>query len=751
MENLPTLTKQPDLVADKTNNRPGLHEVEVLAHSALYAAVQSPLNAITQPFDGPKDLLISEPEKAKPWSLDWHMQQIGTGVGMLAPILASRKAVTSFFPSATAELAAEKGLSALTTKEASQLARYELGVSVGTGLVYGGFLTPSQLEPGQSLLDARLKQSASAGATFGTLNLAGLGLKSLGKADFLKGSTLSNVLKNDTAVLALSGVPAALVSIDSQSVLNGKGLPSISEHFSRKYAEAIYNFSIVGPGLGYLTGPKANVERDPVKPGLERAASDTALAGRSSTEMLKEMSERLGGSFRVADLRVDDVLAPQKISYERDVVDLPRLRKDAPQTASENLARFEANSIEHVSTPVRVYTAEGSSLKVLVPEEYAARLDRFAELSQKAVETDAAAAKARAELSRPELQELTNRMNVQDAFLHALMTPEPGKFSEIRLFGESNPYDAWFGARNGNKDFSSAADTVFEKGQTNWYMKNKGPLLVEDTMHEWSHLFDENHPLDAQIILIANRIDNLPMRQYAEVPREQIAILLGEHALHPAGQRVAQLMETAPVTATAIGEGLYNLLSRLPESQRGAMHEQLLARAEQMRSEAGPVARQILIEKAQANPDTADGQNALKALLFLGKPGDLQNLNGMTKANLAFEAIADTQGSRLAELPDLREADLSHTFIGVETMRNLETKPIESLNLSFTKVSNMMMSLLPKSLRQLDLSGTRIGDQAVPFLARLQRLESLDLTGTSISASALNQLRAALPKTQIYY
>lgn len=750
MENLPTLTKHPDLVADKTNSRPGLHEAEILAHSALYAAVQSPLNALAQPFGGPKDFLISEPEKAKPWSLDWHMQQIGTGIGMLAPILASRKAVTTIFPSATAELAAEKGLSALTTKEVSQLARYEFGVSVGTGIVYGGMLTPSHLEPGQSLLDARLKQASSAGATFATLNIAGTGLKNLGKAEGLKGTTIGNILKNDTAVLALAGVPAAIVSVDSNSILNGKGMPSVADHLSSKYAEAIYNFSIVGAGLGYMTGPKGNVERDPVKTGLERAASDNALSVRNSTEMLKEMSERLGGSAKVEDLKIAEVAVPNKLSYERDVVDLPRLRKDSPQEASANLSQFEASSIEHVPTPVRVYRAEGTSLKVVVPESYAAQLDRFAELSHDATIPGAAGAKAKVELAKPEMQELAGRMNVQDAFRHALMTPEPGKFSEIRLLGENNPYDAWFASRNGSPNFRSAADTVFEKGQTSWYKKDNGPVLVEDTMHEWSHLFDENHPLDAQIIHIANRIDNLPTRSYSAVPREQIAILLGENALHPNGQRVAQLMEAAPVTATAIGEGLHNLLSRLPESQRGAMHDQLVARAEQIRSQAGPVARQILIEKAQADPTGAEGQNALKALLFLGKPGDVQGLSGMTKAELAFEPIADTQGVRLAELPNLREVDLSHTFVGIETMRLLEGKPIEQMNLASTKITSAMMSLLPKTLRQLDLSGTRVGDSAIPFLSRLRNLETLDLSGTAISGRGMQQLELALPNTRIY-
>lgn len=722
--------------------------MEVLLHSAAYAGFQSPLNAVMQAFGGGKDGVIGAPEQAKPWSLDWHMQQIGTGIGMLAPILASRKLVTTAFPSLTADLAAQKGLAALTATEQSSLARYELGVSIGTGLVYGGLLSPSKLEPGQSLFDARMRQAAGAGLTFGTLSLSGMGLRSVGESSWLKGSTLSTVLKNDTAVLALSGIPAAVVSLDSQSVLNGKGLPSLSDHFDSKYAEAIYNFSIVGAGLGLLTGPKANSERENTRPGQaqERAASDNSLANKSSADMLKELSTRLEGPAKAVDLQLDAVAVPKNIRYERDIRELPSLKDGA----ATSLFEFERNSLEHKQTPVRVYTAEGTSVKVVVPEAYAAKLDRFAELQTKALGKGQAAEQAKLELAKPEMQELEGRMNVQDAFRHALMTPEPGKFKEVRLSGESNPYDAWYRSSNGNSAFESAADTVFKTGQTSWYKKLLGPTLVEDTMHEWTHLFDEQHPLDAQMIHIANRIDNLETRSYAEVPREQIAILLGEYALHPSGKRVGQLMEAAPVTATAIGEGLYNLLSRIPEAERSPLHEQLLARAELMRNEAGPLARQTLIEKAQANPATAEGQNALKALLFLGTAKDLQKLSAVTTADLAFEPISDSMGAKLGQIPNLQNADLSRTFVGSETMRALDGKPLESLNLAGTRVTNASLSYLPRSLKNLDLSGTRISDQALQFLTRLQGLETLDLSGTSISGPGMQKLLAALPNTRIF-
>ena len=757
MENLPTLATAPDLLSGQDSYKPGLHELGVLLHSAAYSGLQSPVNAVLQSIGG--DALvkgtphIDAPEPAKPWTLDWNLQQVGTGIGMLAPILASRKLVTALAPSATAELAANKGMAALTSQEASGLTRYELGVSVGTGLVYGGLLSPSDLQPGQSLAEARLKQSASSAITFGTLSLANLGLKNLGGSELLKDTNAGVLLRNNTVAMALSGVPAGIVSVDAQSVMNGKGLPSVAEHFNSNYAEAIYDFSVVGAGLGHLSRPTSS-DSVQLKAGQERAAT-SALGDKSSLEMLAEMKARLADTGKINDFNLDQVKAPANISYQRDLHDLPQLKPNATATGVDgsamSLAQFESHSLNTVATPVRVYEAEGMSSKVVIPEEYAAKLDRQAILQEQAKGTGSAAEKARIELAKPEIKELDGRMTVEDAFRHALMTPEPGKFNEIHLYPDSNPYDLWYKTQTGSSDFASAADTVFGNGQTTWYKQSLGPNLAVDTMHEWTHLFDENNPLAAKVILAANSIDNMQTRSYAQVPREQIAILLGEHALNPQGQAAAELMKAAPVTAKAIADGLHNLLSRIPEEERSPLHDQLMARAELMRNEAGPVARQYLVEKIQADPESAEGQRALQVLVLIGEPQDLQKLASVNSIDMSHEPLIDSVGAKIGQLPQLTKADLSFTFIASETMRQLDGKPLLDLNLEKTNVTNAAMSYLPRTLQFLTLADTRISDQALPFLQRLQMLQSLDVSGTSISESGLARLKAALPNTRIIH
>lgn len=741
-----TLTTRPDLLADQ-KAPPGIHEASVLLHSAAYAGLQAPLNAIVQPFGGKADTIISAPEQTKAWSSDWHMQQVGTGVGMLAPILLSRKLLTTVFPSATAKLATEKGIEALTKQEARFLARYELGISVGTGLVFGGLLTPSKLEPGQSLADARWRQAGSAGVTFGTLTLGTMGIKSLAGSSALKETTAGRWLKNDTVATALAGVPAGIVSVDAHSVFNGKGLPTLAQHFDSKYAEAVYNFSVVGAGIGYVTGPRSSKVKDNATPGMERAATDLPV-GKSSRDLLAEMGDRLQATSKIPDLAIDSLPAP-KVKYERDVRNLPRL-KDGVDITDMSPARFEREAIERTPEPVRVYEAEGTTIRVVISETYAAKLDRFSQLKKLAEQTDAAGERARLDLKTPEMAELEGRMTVEDAFRHALMTPEPGQFREIHILETTNPYDALYRAKHGNPEFASSGDTIFKLRQTNWYRKDAGPTMVEDMMHEWGHLFDEYHPIEAQIIRIASRIDAPETRPYAKVPREQTPILVGENALHPSGRRVADLMQSSPVTAMAIAEGMLAVLARVPVERRGTLHEQFVARAQLMKNEAGPAARQTLLEIIKSDAGSPAANDALRALVFLGQPKDLQALVNVRTVDLSTEPLSDTRGTRIGEIPSPTEVDLSLTHAGPGTLRALEGKPLETLNLSGTQVTNDSLAFVPGTVRNLNLSGTKlVGDGAVPFLIRLKGLQSLDVSNTRMTPRGLRTLREALADTDI--
>jgi hypothetical protein len=453
--------------------------------------------------------------------------------------------------------------------------------------------------------------------------------------------------------------------------------------------------------------------------------------------------------LKVPDLNLDARATDLTLHYESDVRHLPILKGQSETIEWNSLDEFERNAIVVIPIQVRVYQANGTSVKVIVPEEYASRLDQLANLERQAGGGEPEAEQARRELASAEMEDIAGRMTVRDAFRYALMTPQPSLFREIYLSGESNPYDGWFKAKTGNSSFESSADTVLKEGRTTWYKKCAGPVLAEDTMHEWAHLFDEHYPLTAQIIRTASRVDKVVTRSYAELPRERIAIEVGEYALHPNGDRASQLIATAPVLATAIGEGLVEVLSRVPESERSLLHEQWLARADMMRSTACPMARRLLIDKAQAQAGTPEGENALLALIYLGQPDDLQALTSVTSLDLSFQPLGEFYGCRLGMLPNLREVNLHATFVGPQTVHALAGRPLERLDLGGTQICSSCMCFLPDTLRHLDLSGTRIGDSAVRFLSRLQSLESLDVGHTSITATELDTLREALPKTRI--
>lgn len=354
-------------------------------------------------------------------------------------------------------------------------------------------------------------------------------------------------------------------------------------------------------------------------------------------------------------------------------------------------------------------------------------------------------------MERDELAELEDRMTVDDAFRHALMTPHPGLFREILILPHANPYDGWYRLRHGAKDFCSAAETEFRVRRTSWFKSNRGVVLVENTMHEWTHLFDEHHPIEARIVHLGLQIDAPRIRQYGDAPRERIAIVLGEYALSLEGHRVADLVEHSPVTALAIAEGLLDLLSRVPKDQTSALEKELTDRALRMKAEAGPVAIRRLIESIQSNPDSDDANDAFRAIVFLGQAGDLRELTDLHSVNLRYELLTDWRGRKLGEVPLITDVDLSYTFIGPDTLVALSRHPLETANLAKTKVSNSSLGMLPLSLRTLDLSCNLIGDQTLPHLLRLNNLERLDVSRTCFSRSGIEMLRAGLPKVDILH
>ncbi|MCA9805433.1 MAG: hypothetical protein KC777_25860 [Cyanobacteria bacterium HKST-UBA02] len=201
-----------------------------LFRSMAYAGAQSPVNGAVQLVDNvagtdflPAVQFVTPPEPAEFGSARWHAQQIGYAAGMVAPFLILHKTLHGGAPLA----------SSLASVRATAV----------TGTIYGGVLTPTLA--GEDPLTGRLRNAAVSGATFATLSASSIGLKTLGAELTGTSAVASGILKNEVAAGVLSGLPAGLVSADSESLLSGHGLADSGERLRR-----MYTFSMVGGVFG---------------------------------------------------------------------------------------------------------------------------------------------------------------------------------------------------------------------------------------------------------------------------------------------------------------------------------------------------------------------------------------------------------------------------------------------------------------------------------------------------------------------
>lgn len=164
----------------------------------------------------------------------------------------------------------------------------------------------------------------------------------------------------------------------------------------------------------------------------------------------------------------------------------------------------------------------------------------------------------------------------------------------------------------------------------------------------------------------------------------------------------------------------------------------------------------------------------------------LQDLEGI---ELSETAVGDNASEYLNALPQLKSLDLFGTKItdnGIERLRTLRN--LEYLDLSHTGASNNSMPFLGqlqnleflslidnqvtdagieelvgpspveatervpnlRKLKTLRLDGTKISDDSLPVLKRLESLEDLWLMSTHVSDTAVAELKSGMPRLQIH-
>jgi formylglycine-generating enzyme required for sulfatase activity/Leucine-rich repeat (LRR) protein len=121
----------------------------------------------------------------------------------------------------------------------------------------------------------------------------------------------------------------------------------------------------------------------------------------------------------------------------------------------------------------------------------------------------------------------------------------------------------------------------------------------------------------------------------------------------------------------------------------------------------------------------------------------LRNLKKLAKLELLFSQAGVTGLDHLAELPALKELDLTGTATTDEAVKDIASlKKLETLSLGRTSVTDACLHHLAglDRLRSLELGGTAITDDGLQAIQSLPRLEMLSLSGTKITDEGLRHV-----------
>lgn len=227
--------------------------------SAMHSGVQAPAEGVAQLVDRVAGTKWQEnvhfqdaPAERAFLSSHWVAQQTGAAAGMQPWFLALHKGSSCLLqrtPLAPEALKLAARGEALTARQTFQLNGFRALESGMAGFAMGGLLTPVGPKEMDSFWSAKFRHATSSAATFSTLTFTTNSLKFAGESMASSRPVLSGMLRNDAMAGLLSGIPAGLVSANSESILAGKGLANLKDN-----TKAALSLSLLGFGFGSVSG-----------------------------------------------------------------------------------------------------------------------------------------------------------------------------------------------------------------------------------------------------------------------------------------------------------------------------------------------------------------------------------------------------------------------------------------------------------------------------------------------------------------
>ncbi len=347
--------------------------------SAAYSGLEAPVRAVAQVVDHVvdnahhigadaavkstfKNVGIEQPTPAEFGTKSWYAQSLGSAVGMIAPFLAMRGAVSAV---ATHAFGAE-ALSGAQTM--GRMAAQEAMLSGTTGLVYGSLLTPSKESNvgSWSFVGDRVKTGLGDMVTFAALGFSSpymsKGLDSLAASaersslSPLAASMIGNTLRSPFTAGLVSGIPSGIVSAEVSAIQQGKPLPTVDE-----LKQGIVGMMFVGGAFGAASSfasrftssnetkvveAKADQKGQAFTPGLELVDAKSIAAARERVEAAVEQ----GRSFDTDDLRIALSPSPKDVAAKVE----PLVADNAPNKPRLSFVNKDDAALAAVGDKIKV-------------------------------------------------------------------------------------------------------------------------------------------------------------------------------------------------------------------------------------------------------------------------------------------------------------------------------------------------------------------------------------------------------------
>lgn len=306
-----------------------------------------------------------------------------------------------------------------------------------------------------------------------------------------------------------------------------------------------------------------------------------------------------GTQFKRGKIDVNQDMTHVIDKVKHEMVEFDELLPGAEKHTYKDYADFHQRALKQVDRHSRIYKLKGFNTEIVIPEDYAQKLDRVRDLRQLAALDPkmfpAEAAEIRAAQLELSKHPMRNRLLPEQMAMVLQELPDRRTITRIELWEGASPEDLW-NSQSYKPNFEAAADAA--RGKVRFFKGTNDVTrgVREILSHEWAHTI-ESHPGLRSAFDTAAEIEKggWYAREYARRNiHENWAVHLGEELLHSDKDHVHTLIKQSPLRTVAMAEALRRTLESVPADLQSPYHQQLLERLQLIGTEAVPEARKLL-------------------------------------------------------------------------------------------------------------------------------------------------------------